>query len=166
MHDHPRMRRSRLPAYAAMFAVLCITSGSHAQAAFTKAEPPWRTPKAMASAAAVPVPSHPSLVTFSMEAAYHDCGAMPGQDHPGPRDIAGYEPKREGKYPVFIYLTGTLMRFNGPEAKLMTSEMAKRGFVAAAVDYDNTAYPYCPTLSAKAKCQGQVHLRRQGLRSV
>jgi hypothetical protein len=30
--------------------------------------------------------------------------------------------------------------------------MAKRGFLAVAVDYDNAAYPYCPAMNAKAKC--------------
>lgn len=44
------------------------------------------------------------------------------------------------------------MKFNGPEAQALTQAMARRGFVAAAVDYDNHAYPYCSGLLSKAKC--------------
>ncbi|MFT3928435.1 MAG: hypothetical protein QM778_38255 [Myxococcales bacterium] len=91
------------------------------------------------------------LARFTMQAAYRDCVANESEKSSA-RDISGFEPKPEGKYPVFVYLTGTLMKFNGPEAQLITHEMAKRGFVAAAVDYDNSAYPYCPAMTAKAKC--------------
>ena len=93
-----------------------------------------------------------SIADFALNAAYSDCGPMESGTKPRPRDIVGHEPRAAGSYPVFIYLTGTLMKFNGPEAQRLTHGMAKRGFVAAAVDYDNAAYPYCPTMNAKAKC--------------
>lgn len=145
------MTRASLLAYIVVVVALCGVSASHAEDPFIK-ELPWKLPEAQAAVAAVPVPSHPSLVTFTMRGAYADCEVSRKTPFTGPRDVAGYEPKNEGKYPVFIYLAGTLMRFNGPEAKLMTSEMAKRGFVAAAVDYDSFAYSYCPAMKAKAKC--------------
>jgi len=113
------------------------------------AAPPWADTAGKARAPALQ--SDASVADFAIKGAYHDCGAMAG-GNPGPRDIAGHEPKAAGSYPVFIYLTGTLMKFNGPEAQRITQEMAKRGFVAAEVEYDNSAYPYCRSMSAKAKC--------------
>jgi hypothetical protein len=68
-------------------------------------------------------------------------------------DIAGYEPAEAGTYPVFIYLTGTSMPFNGLDATTLNRAMAQRGFVAATVQYDNTTYPLtCSMMTGKANC--------------
>lgn len=118
--------------------------------------PPWET-RAPAQHPGQALATDPSLVPIRMPAAYEDCaapkaGPPQARKSAAPRDIAGFAPKAAGAYPVFVYLTGTLMKFNGPEAQFLTSEMAKRGFFAVAVDYDNAAYPYCPGMAAKAKC--------------
>jgi dienelactone hydrolase len=115
----------------------------------SKTRLPWEVGTAKAPP---PLQSDAFVANFVLKAAYRDCGSMEGGKNPGPRDIAGFEPKAAGSFPVFIFVTGTLMKFNGPEAQLLTREMAKRGFVSAAVDYDNSAYPYCPAMNAKAKC--------------
>ena len=44
------------------------------------------------------------------------------------------------------------MPYQGPEARFLTREMARRGFVAVSVDYDNGAYAYCRGMAEKARC--------------
>lgn len=68
------------------------------------------------------------------------------------KDIVGSEPAEPGAYPVFIYLTGTTMNYQGAEAQLITAEMAKRGFVAATLEYANGSYPSCSTMRTRASC--------------
>lgn len=68
------------------------------------------------------------------------------------RSISGHEPKTSGRYPLFVYLTGTQMSYQGIEAQALTRAMAERGFVAASVEYDNGAYAYCNGMLSKARC--------------
>lgn len=108
-------------------------------------------------AASLPAQAEPTPqaapTTFAIRGAYLMERSSQGPCTSGtPRDIVGYLPGGEGRHPVFVYLTGTTMKFNGPEAQKITLEMAKRGFVAAAVDYDNASYPYCAGMEEKARC--------------
>ena len=95
-----------------------------------------------------------ALVTapFTMSAAYYGSNSSGSCSSTSKRAIVGHEPSDAGKFPVFIYLTGTKMPFNGPEAKLFTQQAAARGFVAAAVDYDSSSYPTCSLMTKKASC--------------
>ena len=92
-----------------------------------------------------------SSASFSMTGAYygHTNGACSSSTL---RNIAGSEPAEAGTYPVFVFLTGTTMPFNGADAQQLTSAMAQRGFVAATVQYDNGSYPSCGAMQTKAKC--------------
>lgn len=90
---------------------------------------------------------------FELSGGYLDQHASAGVCNAGKtRRVVGHEPTGGGPYPLFVYLTGTRMRFDGPEAQAFTQEMAKRGFVAASVEYDNGAYAYCNSMRAKADC--------------
>jgi dienelactone hydrolase len=64
----------------------------------------------------------------------------------------GFEPAAPGRYPLFVYLTGTTMRYDGPEARKISEEMARRGFVAVSLEYENRVYAYCNSMRAKAQC--------------
>ncbi len=91
------------------------------------------------------------IQSFAMKGAYQAFNGFGACSLP--KTIAGYEPTKAGRYPVFIYLTGTLMPYLGLEAQRITQEMARRGFVAATVQYDNEYYPpHCSNLEAKANC--------------
>jgi hypothetical protein len=91
---------------------------------------------------------------FTMSGAYYTDGVFSTSCSSLYRkDIVGYEPAEAGKYPLFIYVTGTTMNFKGPEAMAITNEMAKRGFVAATVDYANSTYPTtCSRMHTRASC--------------
>ena len=93
------------------------------------------------------------VASFSVPGGYAEADARGSscRSH-GFGQIVGHEPARAGRYPLFVYMTGTLMKFNGLEAQTITREMAKRGFVAATVQYDNKVYPYCSGIMSKAKC--------------
>jgi dienelactone hydrolase len=93
-----------------------------------------------------------TTTAFTMSAAYYGTDRSGNCSNSNKRSLVGLEPSDEGKFPVFVYLTGTNMPFNGPEAKLFTQQMAARGFVAAAVDYDSSSYPSCGTMTKKASC--------------
>ncbi|GAB4557667.1 MAG: hypothetical protein Tsb007_17500 [Rhizobacter sp.] len=64
--------------------------------------------------------------------------------------IAGTEPA-SGKHPVFIYTVGTTESWNNDQAKAAVAEMAAKGFVAAAVEYDSGLFGTCSQILAKAK---------------
>src|SRR5215472_17757292 len=67
--------------------------------------------------------------------------------------IKGYEPTVAGTYPVFVFVTGTTMTFDGSVDEDLIQNMAARGFVAATVQYDNSSYPSsCGTMTTKASC--------------
>eukprot|EP00937_MAST-01D_sp_MAST-1D-sp2_P003705 g3705.t1 len=57
-----------------------------------------------------------------------------------------------GPYALFMWVTGTSCWFDTPSDQQTLQEMAKRGYVAAQVQYDNYAYPQtCPAFMAKAQ---------------
>ncbi|HZH18278.1 MAG TPA: hypothetical protein VE057_28260 [Archangium sp.] len=66
--------------------------------------------------------------------------------------IQGKEPSSTLKYPVFIYMVGTSETYNNASALAAVDEMAGRGFVAATVQYPNSTFGACSTLTARAKC--------------
>jgi hypothetical protein len=67
-------------------------------------------------------------------------------------NIQGKEPSSTLKYPVFIYLVGTSETYNNGSALAAVDEMASRGYVAATVQYPNSSFGDCTTLSARSKC--------------
>jgi hypothetical protein len=93
-----------------------------------------------------------SVGSFTMLNAYYSTDLLGLCNPLFRREIRGHEPSASGKYPVFVYLTGTTMSYNGDEARQLTEQMAGRGFVAASVEYDNALYPTCGLMTAKASC--------------
>jgi hypothetical protein len=95
-----------------------------------------------------------ALVTtaFTMSNAYNSTDRSGTCSSSTKRTITGSEPSDAGTYPVFIYLTGTSMPFNGPDAQPFVQEMAARGFVSATVQYDSGSYPTCSLMTKKASC--------------
>jgi hypothetical protein len=65
--------------------------------------------------------------------------------------IQGTEPSDGAKHPVFIYTVGTTETWNNGQATAAVAEMAAKGFVAAAVQYDSSAFGTCAQILAKAK---------------
>ncbi|HEY5935769.1 MAG TPA: hypothetical protein VIU61_14070 [Kofleriaceae bacterium] len=63
-----------------------------------------------------------------------------------------HEPAWAGRYPVFLYAVGTGALVSSDEAELAAAEMAKRGFVAAVLQYDTLTGFSCPLMQAKASC--------------
>lgn len=69
------------------------------------------------------------------------------------KNITGYEPSDAGTYPVFVFLTGTSMPFDGSVDENLIQYMGANGFVAATVQYDTSTYPAsCSTAQGKASC--------------
>lgn len=67
--------------------------------------------------------------------------------------IKGYEPTTTGTFPVFVFLTGTTMPFDGSVDENLIQYMGAQGFVAATVQYDNSTYPSsCGPATTKASC--------------
>jgi hypothetical protein len=55
-------------------------------------------------------------------------------------------------HPLYVWVTGTNEIFNGPADKDNAIEMAKKGFVGAIVQYDNSDYPVtCKDFEARAQ---------------
>lgn len=48
-----------------------------------------------------------------------------------------FRPVAPGRYPVMTYTVGTGGIYDAPEGRTVASEMAKRGFVAASIEYDS-----------------------------
>lgn len=69
-----------------------------------------------------------------------------------PTALAITEPAGPGRHPLFIYAIGTLAPLDTAEGALATAEMARRGFVAAVLDYDTVAGWSCAGIDAKASC--------------
>jgi hypothetical protein len=67
-------------------------------------------------------------------------------------NITGREPTGAGTYPVFIYTVGTGESYTSPIATAAIEGMANRGFVAVSVQYPNSGFGNCSTLSGRAKC--------------
>jgi acetyl esterase/lipase len=51
--------------------------------------------------------------------------------------IKGVRPNASGKFPVFLYITGTRDKFGMPQDFEFLTYMAKKGYVAATVEYPN-----------------------------
>lgn len=67
--------------------------------------------------------------------------------------IKGYEPTTTGTFPVFVFLTGTTMTYDGSVDENLIQYMGGQGFVAATVQYDNSTYPSsCGPATTKASC--------------
>jgi dienelactone hydrolase len=71
------------------------------------------------------------------------------------------QPAAPGGYPVFLFLIGTLRAHDNAAAREIVDRAAKRGYVAAAVDYDTIAFDFhpegpCDSITAKAACSFAV----------
>ena len=66
--------------------------------------------------------------------------------------IHGYAPTTPGKHPVFIYTVGTFGQYDGAEPDTIVREMARRGFIAASIEYPNGLGWSCDQLRNKANC--------------
>ena len=66
-----------------------------------------------------------------------------------PRTLNGVMPAGDGQYPVFVYVTGTTMTPWSEDDQVITTQMARRGFVSVSVDWDTRPlYPFnCDTLT-------------------
>jgi len=67
-------------------------------------------------------------------------------------NIQGKEPSSTLKYPVFIYLVGTSETYNNASALAAVDAMAAKGYVAATVQYPNSTFGDCATLTGRSKC--------------
>jgi len=90
--------------------------------------------------------------TFTMTNGYFSTDRNGACSSAFKRSMVGAEPTDPGTFPVFVYLTGTNMPFNGPDAQPFVQDMAARGFVAATVQYDSSSYPTCSLMTKKASC--------------
>lgn len=67
-------------------------------------------------------------------------------------NITGREPTAAGKYPVFLYMVGTTESFTNASAIAAITGMANRGYVAATIQYPNSTFGSCSTISSRAQC--------------
>jgi hypothetical protein len=67
-------------------------------------------------------------------------------------NIQGKEPSSTSRFPVFVYMVGTSETYNNASALAAVDEMASRGYVAATVQYPNSSFGACSTLTTRAKC--------------
>ncbi len=73
------------------------------------------------------------------------------------RDMYVRQPAQSGEYPVFLFMIGTLRKYDNEVARHIIDRAAERGFVAASVDYDTIASKFkkkntCDSPEAKAEC--------------
>ena len=66
--------------------------------------------------------------------------------------INGQEPTAAGTYPVFVYTVGTTETFTNTAATTAVQDMANKGFVAATIQYDTSAFGNCTQIGGKAQC--------------
>jgi hypothetical protein len=66
-------------------------------------------------------------------------------------NIKGIEPDDSARHPVFIYTVGTTESYDNAQAMGAVQEMAAKGFVAAAVEYDASLFGTCSQILSKAK---------------
>lgn len=66
--------------------------------------------------------------------------------------IKGKEPADSSRHPVFIYMVGTSDTYDNAQAMAAVQGMADRGYVAATIQYANSAMGYCNTLNTRSKC--------------
>ncbi len=67
-------------------------------------------------------------------------------------NIKGKEPGTAGAYPVFIFMVGTTEAYDHASALAAVDEMAGRGYIAATIQYPNSSFGSCSTLTGRAKC--------------
>jgi len=67
-------------------------------------------------------------------------------------NIVGMEPTTPGKHPVFVYVVGTWENYTNASAMEAVKRMAAKGYVAATVEYGNSAFGSCDVIGSKAKC--------------
>jgi hypothetical protein len=67
-------------------------------------------------------------------------------------NINGQEPSATGTYPVFLYMVGTTETFTNASATAAVQGMANRGYVAATIQYPNSSFGSCSTISGRAQC--------------
>jgi hypothetical protein len=97
------------------------------------------------------VDQSPLVATQSFTMTYSGHGG--GSGCTSTSNIKGYEPTTAGQYPVFVFLTGTTMPFDGTVDENLIQYMGGQGFVAATVQYDSGSYPSsCSTAQSKASC--------------
>jgi hypothetical protein len=65
--------------------------------------------------------------------------------------IKGTEPDDTARHPVFLYTVGTTETWDNAQAMGAVAEMAAKGFVAAAIQYDSSLFGTCSQILAKAK---------------
>lgn len=66
-------------------------------------------------------------------------------------NIYGKEPSASGKYPVYVHIGGTGESYDSAWAKAALDAAVARGFVAATVEYANSSFGSCSTISGRAK---------------
>lgn len=66
--------------------------------------------------------------------------------------MKGVEPSAAGRYPVFLYIVGTNEPYDHASAMAAIRGMAARNYVAATVQYPNSTFGGCSTLTGRAKC--------------
>lgn len=80
-------------------------------------------------------------------------GASPsGGECSSTYNIVGMEPTAPGKHPVFVYMVGTWENFTNASALEAVKRMAAKGYVAATVEYGNSAFGSCDVIGSKSKC--------------
>lgn len=68
-------------------------------------------------------------------------------------DIKGFHPDPAGRFPVYVYLSGTLDVFASPQDMNFVELMARKGFTAATIQYENGAF--CPVACMdEGQCKG------------
>lgn len=67
-------------------------------------------------------------------------------------NIKGAEPSTAGAYPVFVYMVGTSETYDNASAMDAVNKMASLGYVAATIQYPNSTFGACSTLTGRAKC--------------
>lgn len=67
-------------------------------------------------------------------------------------NIVGMEPATPGKHPVFVYMVGTFENYTNASAREAVKRMAAKGYVAATVEYGNSAFGSCAVIGSKSKC--------------
>ncbi|NEW40081.1 hypothetical protein GV792_16250 [Nocardia cyriacigeorgica] len=86
----------------------------------------------------------------------------------------GFEPADGRRHPLFLYFVGTNfgkdpetdLRDNIPAANAVTEAMARRGFVALMVDYDNTVLALASDHGNQTRCLFAPHEPRSLLRTA
>jgi dienelactone hydrolase len=87
----------------------------------------------------------------SFTATYNGASAS-GGDCLSTYNIVGMEPTTPGKHPVFVYLVGTFENYTNASAMEAVKRMAAKGYVAATVEYGNSAFGNCNVIGSKSKC--------------